>query len=67
MDYERIFYNIEEEVETLKIRFGCNSWRSSCLANDVINKAKELKKEIETVTDYEGMSERIDVLLGDKE
>ena len=67
MEYERIYYDIEREVEELKMRFGCKSWRSTCLSNDVVRKASELKKEIETVTGCQEITKKIDVLLGDKE
>lgn len=46
MNYEKIYDDIERRVGELKIQFGCKSWKSSCLSNDVVRKAKELKEEL---------------------
>ncbi len=64
MNYERILCALEYEVEQLKMTFGCKSWRSSCMSNDVIRKAKEMKEELGDYAVYDKFNSRLDVLLG---
>lgn len=69
MNYERIFSGIEYDVEQLKLTFGCKSWRSTCLANDVVRKFIELREELKSKKDWklDRIINKIDAILGDKE
>jgi len=65
IDYGAIYWEIEKEVENLKIRYGCKSWKSTCMCNEVMRKIKELREDLRTTDDSEGISKKLDVLVGE--
>jgi len=65
MNYEKILSALEYEVEQLKMTYGCKSWRSTCMSNDVIRKARELKEELGNHEFYAKLVSRLDAILGE--